>query len=104
MRKKGLPLIVRPGYDTIYSFKFAVWPSYEASLKTGRIKTLIFQEGGSTMAVYRCRVCGYIFDEEKEGKSIRDIDICPRCKQPDDMFVLVEEKSEDDQQPQFFKG
>ncbi|MBR3154304.1 MAG: hypothetical protein IKF10_04810 [Lachnospiraceae bacterium] len=56
------------------------------------------------MAVYRCRVCGYIFDEEKEGKSIRDIDICPRCKQPDDMFVLVEEKSEDDQQPQFFKG
>ena len=30
------------------------------------------------MAVYRCRVCGYIFDEEKEGKSIRDIDIL-RC-------------------------
>ena len=43
------------------------------------------------MAVYRCRACGYIFDEEKEGKSIRDIDVCPRCKQPDDMFVLVED-------------
>ena len=43
------------------------------------------------MAVYRCRVCGYIFDEEKEGKSIRDIDYCPRCKQPDDRFELVEE-------------
>ncbi len=42
------------------------------------------------MAVYRCRVCGYIFDEEKEGKSIRDIDYCPRCKQPDDRFELVE--------------
>ncbi|WP_155831555.1 MULTISPECIES: rubredoxin-like domain-containing protein [unclassified Butyrivibrio] len=42
------------------------------------------------MAVYRCRVCGYIFDEEKEGKSIRDIDVCPRCKQPDDRFELVE--------------
>ena len=47
------------------------------------------------MAVYRCRVCGYVFDEEKEGKSIRDIDYCPRCKQPDDMFVLVEEEKED---------
>ncbi len=43
------------------------------------------------MAVYRCRVCGYIFDEEKAGKSIRDIDYCPRCKQPDDRFELVEE-------------
>jgi rubredoxin len=40
------------------------------------------------MAVYRCKSCGYIFDEEKEGKSIRDIYLCPRCKQPDDMFNL----------------
>ena len=43
------------------------------------------------MAVYRCRACGYIFDEEKEGRSIRDIDQCPKCKQPDDMFLLVED-------------
>ena len=49
------------------------------------------------MAVYRCRACGYIFDEEKEGKSIRDIDVCPRCKQPDDMFVLVEDAPAEDQ-------
>ena len=47
------------------------------------------------MAVYRCRACGYIFDEEKEGRSILDIDLCPRCKQPDDMFVLVEEQAPD---------
>ena len=46
------------------------------------------------MAVYRCRVCGYIFDEEKEGKSIRDIDIDTRqpvhhkIKLVDD-FVIV---------------
>lgn len=46
------------------------------------------------MAVYRCKACGYIFDEEKEGKSIRDIDYCPRCKQPDDRFELVEEDSD----------
>ncbi|WP_192575561.1 hypothetical protein [Butyrivibrio fibrisolvens] len=53
------------------------------------------------MAVYRCMACGYIFDEEKEGRSIRDIDQCPRCKQPDDRFVLVEEtgdKKEDKDQ------
>ena len=49
------------------------------------------------MSVYRCRACGYIFDEEKEGRSIRDIDQYPRCKQPDDRFELVEEKQDDDQ-------
>jgi rubredoxin len=43
------------------------------------------------MAVYKCMACGYVFDEEKEGRSIRDIDVCPRCHQPDDRFVLVEE-------------
>ncbi len=47
------------------------------------------------MAVYRCKACGYIFDEEKEGRSIRDIDQCPRCKQPDDRFELVEKSSDD---------
>ena len=46
------------------------------------------------MAIYRCRACGYIFDEEKEVRSIRDIDQCPRCSQPDDRFELVEETTE----------
>ena len=55
----------------------------------------MFKEG-IIMAVYRCRVCGYIFDEEKEGKSIRDIDVCPRCKQPDDRFELVDDEPKSD--------
>ncbi len=49
------------------------------------------------MAVYKCLACGYIFDEEKEGKSIRDLDYCPRCKQPDDRFVLVENSVSDEE-------
>jgi len=48
------------------------------------------------VAVYKCRACGYVFDEEKEGRSIRDIDVCPGCGMPDDMFVEV--KQEDDEQ------
>ena len=32
--------------------------------------------------VYKCSVCGYVFDEEKEGKSISEITECPLCKQP----------------------
>ena len=28
------------------------------------------------MAKYRCRVCKYVFDEEKEGMKITDIESC----------------------------
>ncbi len=43
------------------------------------------------MAIYKCAVCGAIFDEEKEGKSISEISVCPVCKQPASNFVLAEE-------------
>ena len=33
------------------------------------------------MAVYRCRICGAIFDEAKEGKKLSEIPCCPVCKQ-----------------------
>lgn len=29
--------------------------------------------------VYRCRVCGYIFDEAKEGKPFTTLSHCPLC-------------------------
>lgn len=32
--------------------------------------------------VYECSVCGYVFDEEKEGKSFSELTACPLCKQP----------------------
>ena len=40
--------------------------------------------------VYKCSICGYIFDEEKEGKSFSDLTECPLCKQPVDKFEVVE--------------
>lgn len=43
--------------------------------------------------VYRCTVCGYIFDEEKEGKLLSQLTECPVCKQPIDKFELVEPKA-----------
>lgn len=42
------------------------------------------------MAVYKCSVCGYIYDEEKEGKPFRELEVCPVCKQSVEKFVLVE--------------
>lgn len=44
------------------------------------------------MALYRCSVCGYEFDEEQNGKLISEIDVCPYCKQPAFVFEKVEEE------------
>ncbi|MBQ6621874.1 MAG: alpha-hydroxy-acid oxidizing protein [Mogibacterium sp.] len=42
------------------------------------------------MAVYRCTICGYIYDEAKEGKTLEEAGKCPLCQQPTDVFELVE--------------
>ena len=40
---------------------------------------------------YKCPVCGYIYNEEKEGP-LSELDVCPKCKVPSNMFKpLVEE-------------
>lgn len=38
------------------------------------------------MAKYKCSVCGYLYDEEKEGKPFAELDACPVCKQPASVF------------------
>ncbi len=43
------------------------------------------------MAVYKCSVCGAIYDEEKEGKPLSQLDACPVCKQPVSVFEPVEQ-------------
>ena len=41
------------------------------------------------MAVYQCSICGYIYNEDKEGKPFSSLDACPVCKQPLSKFVCV---------------
>ena len=41
---------------------------------------MLFRSGNHM--VYKCSVCGYLFDEEKEGKSFSELTECPLCKQP----------------------
>lgn len=45
------------------------------------------------MAVYKCKVCGYVFDEEKEGKTFLELTVCPVCRQPATSFTKLEEES-----------
>lgn len=40
---------------------------------------------------YVCSVCGYIYDEEKEGKPFSELSSCPVCRQPSDRFTVLEE-------------
>lgn len=48
------------------------------------------------MAKYKCRLCGHIYDEEKEGVSFNDLPDdwkCPMCFAPKAMFQLIEEET-----------
>lgn len=42
--------------------------------------------------IYKCSVCGYIFDEDKEKMKLSELSECPLCKQPADKFVPAETK------------
>lgn len=39
--------------------------------------------------VYKCSVCGYVYDEEAEGKAFSELTECPLCKQPVEKFDLI---------------
>lgn len=47
------------------------------------------------MAKYRCSVCGYVFDEEKEGKKLSELKECPVCHQQSGVF-----RQEESREPQ----
>ena len=54
------------------------------------------------MAVYKCIICGYEFDEAKEGKSFDEIEKCPLCKMPKNNMILEsgEAEAEEEETPQ----
>ena len=39
--------------------------------------------------VYKCKICGYEYDEEKEGKPFSELTQCPLCKQSVEQFEVV---------------
>ncbi len=42
--------------------------------------------------MWRCTVCGYIYDEAKEGTKFEDLPddwACPVCNAPKDAFVKI---------------
>jgi thiamine pyrophosphate-dependent acetolactate synthase large subunit-like protein/rubredoxin len=50
------------------------------------------------MAKYRCTVCNYVYDEEKEGVKFTDLPkewVCPICGVSTTVFVLLTEKTEE---------
>lgn len=41
------------------------------------------------MAIYKCAICGYEYDEEKEGKPFDELEesyLCPICAAPKAQF------------------
>ena len=48
------------------------------------------------MAKFKCRICGAVYDEEKEGKPLSELDACPVCRMPVNNLEPVEENSGDE--------
>lgn len=46
--------------------------------------------------VYKCSICGYVYDEEKEGKPFSELTECPVCKQPPEKFRAQEDSPKSD--------
>ncbi len=46
------------------------------------------------MAVYKCKICGFIFDEAKEGRRLSELDVCPVCKQSTSNFEKIADSGE----------
>lgn len=51
------------------------------------------------MAIYKCSICGAIFDEEKEGKKFSELTCCPVCKQPPSKFECISEEASEENPP-----
>lgn len=50
--------------------------------------------------VYKCSICGYVYDEEKEGKPFSELTECPVCKQPPEKFTAQEPQKPAVSQPE----
>lgn len=49
--------------------------------------------------VYKCSVCGYIFDEKVQGRSFSELKECPLCKQPAEKFELIYQEEPERKEP-----
>ena len=47
------------------------------------------------MARFQCGVCGFVYDEEKEGMPLENLKQCPVCRQPATVFVPLKEAEEE---------
>ena len=46
------------------------------------------------MAQYKCSICGYVYDEEKEGTPFSKLKTCPVCSQPAACFEKIGETAD----------
>ncbi len=44
--------------------------------------------------VYKCSVCGYVYDEEKEGRPFSELECCPICKQLPEKFAKEQSQTQ----------
>lgn len=43
------------------------------------------------MSLYKCGICGYVFDESKENTTFEMLELCPVCKQAKSNFIKIKD-------------
>ena len=56
------------------------------------------------MAIYKCKICGAVYDEEKEGKPLSELTACPVCGVPASNFAPVPGAGAAEQPPKSYAG
>lgn len=46
------------------------------------------------MAIWKCKICGFVYDEEKQGRTLAEAGRCPVCQQPVSSFELMEDRKD----------
>jgi len=87
---KNCCAIIKPIAETLFIDEVTSMGTILENLHKFHIKTAVddlHEKGGNPhvndnhqlQSVYRCRLCGYVYDESKEGKPFSSIDHCPKC-------------------------
>ena len=63
--------------------------SFEFLFENQFIFFIILLKETNIMAIYKCTICGMIYDEQEQGKPLSSLDACPICKQPISKFEKI---------------
>jgi rubredoxin len=73
-------------------WRSGIAPASQAGGRGFESRPVHLTQGGMVMAKWKCTVCGWVYDEEKEGKKFEELPDdykCPVCGAPKSVFEKI---------------